>query len=190
MEFYSKARDFISDSWRFQFPTGWNSTEVLYYYPECNVVCFNSQRDGILLFYIGGNIFLSRFQFPTGWNSTRFWYIVGLLNNTVSIPNGMEFYSFLCSYRASIICFNSQRDGILRCLRWWKGWIWIVSIPNGMEFYAVARFRQLLLYVVSIPNGMEFYSLRLCLVWEFSRSFNSQRDGILLKREDGSTKRV
>ena len=99
---------------------------------------FNSQRDGILLYYVCGRLVHEYvFQFPTGWNSTVFLgelYIVF----TVSIPNGMEFYAFyhlgvdvlamfqfptgwnstlssLC-VRLGLCCFNSQRDGILRKL--------------------------------------------------------------------------
>ena len=55
-------------------------------------ICFNSQRDGILLkhSYIGA--FRMMFQFPTGWNSTS-------ADNT-----GVYKYD----------SFNSQRDEILR----------------------------------------------------------------------------
>ena len=54
----------------FQFPTGWNSTyiELCAHKP---LGCFNSQRDGILR---NSRIDLQNeklFQFPTGWNSTK-----------------------------------------------------------------------------------------------------------------------
>ena len=55
---------------------------------------FNSQRDGILqCHYYREPYFPRRFQFPTGWNSTllvKFFQIIAI---SVSIPNGMEFYS-------------------------------------------------------------------------------------------------
>ena len=55
-----------------------------------------------------------------------------------------------------------------------------VSIPNRMKFYPARNESRRLLFQVSIPNGMEFYTI---LVWLIivSVSFNSQRDGILLK---------
>ena len=162
MEFYIslylEQREFLL----FQFPTGWNSTLQK---------CFDSTCK-------------SQFQFPTGWNSTRIMQI-GMHQQVVSIPNGMEFYNLpnpqACK---SYDSFNSQRDGILLslsrvCLRS----ISSVSIPNGMEFYvsAMIEFIHLrmfqfptgwnstfawylcrLLQVVSIPNGMEFYFMQ-CL---------------------------
>ena len=100
---------------KFQFPTGWNSTLLLKififlfcvsipngmeFYPTrlataAAYLCFNSQRDGILLFP-GGAEYLARLSF----NSQR----DGILR---------EFKAF-----DGLIgdCFNSQRDGILRCL--------------------------------------------------------------------------
>ena len=76
----------------FQFPTGWNSThirnslDVMYHR-------FNSQRDGILLCGSPRRLKYSLwFQFPTGWNST--------LKKTQLVY-------------AVITRFNSQRDGIL-----------------------------------------------------------------------------
>ena len=57
-------------------------------------------------------------------------------NITVSIPNGMEFYTAIASnapkYTTS---FNSQRDGILPHQAKKETSNIIVSIPNGMEFY-------------------------------------------------------
>ena len=76
---------------KFQFPTGWNSTQTMLVVDESSF-SFNSQRDGILLgdrtpcdsprrvsipngmeFYAGiilKDPYLWEFQFPTGWNST------------------------------------------------------------------------------------------------------------------------
>ena len=58
-----------------------------------------------------------------------------MLQKSVSIPNGMEFYLKI-SYRVLMTkCFNSQRDGILLVATLVKRFIVWVSIPNGMEFY-------------------------------------------------------
>ena len=98
----------------FQFPTGWNSTLHILL-RQGSLLCFNSQRDGILLSSYFIYIVIFWFQFPTGWNST------------------------VRKYQAELraICFNSQRDGILQepflKLRNFR----IVSIPNGMEFYLI-----------------------------------------------------
>ena len=140
---------------RFQFPTGWNSTEIDAEYA----------------------LYYSVFQFPTGWNSTlgrrksftgRTSFNSqrdGILHNSifngqgisqVSIPNGMEFYA---SRRTKSVPLD-------------------VSIPNGMEFYRVFSVGRLLLGIVSIPNGMEFYLMSM-LYLLFILCFNSQRDGIL-----------
>ena len=70
MEFYHQ--EFTADRRRsvFQFPTGWNSTQIRAH-AELILSCFNSQRDGILqkLFPSFRNL-RKLFQFPTGWNST------------------------------------------------------------------------------------------------------------------------
>ncbi len=81
----------------------------------------------------------------------------------VSIPNGMEFYSFGLPSMSEINSFNSQRDGILPSTWLLSSLSPFVSIPNGMEFYVFS------------PNSL---ILDAC--------FNSQRDGILraLKRQE------
>ena len=76
----------------FQFPTGWNSTFLLVVGLSFEFG-FNSQRDGILQNCIAPKIYQAY---------------------TVSIPNGMEFYSLLCrGIVRKLNSFNSQRDGIL-----------------------------------------------------------------------------
>ena len=76
----------------FQFPTGWNSTLAVTPTNTPNPR-FNSQRDGILQNCIAPKIYQAY---------------------TVSIPNGMEFYSLLCrGIVRKLNSFNSQRDGIL-----------------------------------------------------------------------------
>ena len=55
-------------------------------------ISFNSQRDGILrAAYVADTFAPGMFQFPTGWNSTISANTL-LLKDSVSIPNGMEFY--------------------------------------------------------------------------------------------------
>ena len=96
---------------------------------------FNSQRDGIL-------------QNTSTYSNA---------STTVSIPNGMEFYSkeTLKSFEPEL-SFNSQRDGILPARLFSSSLTIEVSIPNGMEFY-------------SSLSSSSFFCAR----------FNSQRDGIL-----------
>ena len=100
---------------RFQFPTGWNSTLNSTILSERSK-CFNSQRDGILLWIgIAWGIAIG-----SSFNSQR----DGILHSScvaqydgrqlVSIPNGMEFYVDTFSSCCVRSCFNSQRDGILR----------------------------------------------------------------------------
>ena len=100
---------------KFQFPMGWNSTQL-------------NEKDKRAR---------GAFQFPTGWNSTISFEKIWCQWWSVSIPNGMEFYigekidwilssvfqfptgwnSTLLSLSMLVIrcSFNSQRDGILRC---------------------------------------------------------------------------
>ena len=112
------------------------------FYPEqiaspAALLCFNSQRDGILLDISLSRVCLRRFQFPTGWNSTELGSIhihqqplrfnsqrdgilrippgILLLSRVVSIPNGMEFYAAQARQLNYDFRFNSQRDGILLC---------------------------------------------------------------------------
>ena len=80
---------------------------------------------------------LKSFQFPTGWNST----------DEIEAEKRME------------RCFNSQRDGILRCPKATnRARFASVSIPNGMEFYSSIFAKFAISSLVSIPNGMEFYT--------------------------------
>ena len=78
----------------FQFPTGWNSTEDERHRGRPAIICFNSQRDGILL-----RDSATAKPALSSFNSQR----DGILQTParsflsaqgVSIPNGMEFYSF------------------------------------------------------------------------------------------------
>ena len=78
---------------------------------------FNSQRDGILHRPELSNYYTFEFQFPTGWNSTCCSRLLSF-SLSVSIPNGMEFYSYQ-------IFYGTRFGG--------------VSIPNGMEFYSFAE---------------------------------------------------
>ena len=51
MEFYHMLGFFAPRSKLFQFPTGWNST-LSSLCVRLGLCCFNSQRDGILLYYV------------------------------------------------------------------------------------------------------------------------------------------
>ena len=158
---------------KFQFPTGWNSTLLLHFYTLC-FLCFNSQRDGILLEYPKS---LYRLRLFRRFNSQRdgilqSFFFQHSLFSLVSIPNGMEFYHFARrDIHLSKARFNSQRDGILRrnyketrllrsTFQFPTGWnstcpkavyksYLRVSIPNGMEFYADGR-------VISILQKFKF----------------------------------
>ena len=77
----------------FQFPTGWNSTQIYEQTTE-SWPSFNSQRDGILLKDTEILRLPITFQFPTGWNSTQ------SCNEIIKDRTG----------------FNSQRDGILQMI--------------------------------------------------------------------------
>ena len=93
MEFYTIEATIKTAGVEFQFPTGWNSTQL----PK-ELWSWNAQE---FQFPTGWNSTLiacdirrreRRFQFPTGWNST-FLFRWGRALLRVSIPNGMEFYS-------------------------------------------------------------------------------------------------
>ena len=118
---------------KFQFPTGWNST---FHAPIVYRVArsFNSQRDGILP-RVGkkGRPFLS-FQFPTGWNSTI---------NSLGVSEYFE-------------SFNSQRDGILPAVLADSGEHIAFQFPTGWNS-TQCKTSPLRYRFVSIPNGMEFY---------------------------------
>ena len=135
MEFYNNAtRQQISTVREFQFPTGWNSTKDLHVTARKPPLCFNSQRDGILQFAL----------------------IADFICTTVSIPNGMEFYSSTHYGRITICSFNSQRDGILPFLVLSFCILSLFQFPTGWNStQTVHRFCRLL------------------------ARFNSQRDGIL-----------
>ena len=115
----------------FQFPTGWNST---LFRPHQNLentvsipngmefywciamssdylnICFNSQRDGILLYTILG------FSFPNySFNSQR---------DGILLTLGSLILLF-------IICFNSQRDGILLKVNASSGKVSGFQFPTG-----------------------------------------------------------
>ena len=82
---------------------------------------------------------------------------------SVSIPNGMEFYSESDKYYTYAIRFqfptgwNSTLNTRSYMLHFF------VSIPNGMEFYPYKKIQQSFYKHVSIPNGMEFYSTNFAI---------------------------
>ena len=122
----------------FQFPTGWNSTNIcmflIQYQKRFNsqrdgilpcscllllAICagFNSQRDGILpkTLILSTENFM--FQFPTGWNSTRIYGNDEKYLTRFQFPTGWNSTE------------TSHRCSATECR---------VSIPNGMEFYAAS----------------------------------------------------
>ena len=126
---------------------------------RCGGSSFNSQRDGILLK-------TSRAKFRQAG---------------VSIPNGMEFYPRRKNLQIYNPGFNSQRDGILHLRKWKELRKGIVSIPNGMEFYIADTHIILELLLFQFPTGWNSTNLWVFCFMLGLDSFNSQRDGILLK---------
>ena len=125
----------------------------------------------------------------------------------VSIPNGMEFYAFQTAGIWPRKSFNSQRDGILLTYAWYSAVSWsrFNSQRDGILLYAAKREAKAVegfnsqrdgillkmivvsvsLSFVSIPNGMEFYPG--CVKYVIGgKRFNSQRDGILRRRQEAS----
>ena len=123
-----------TELYKFQFPTGWNSTIINsrmllhsfvsipngmeFYAVSVWVsvinISFNSQRDGILRFWnLSGSYVFKMFQFPTGWNSTGVFAINQSKFTEFQFPTGWN---------------STGRKNYFRHSE-------IVSIPNGMEFY-------------------------------------------------------
>ena len=106
-------------------------------------------------------------QLQTRWNFTLC-RAISAGTKSVSIPNGMEFYTRPKKFPNVTAEFqfptgwNSTLFGQSLCR-----WVW-VSIPNGMEFYGIDMTKQ------------EFVSKR----------FNSKRDGILRSRFGESTPKI
>ena len=158
MEFYSEPLNTLYKYAQFQFPTGWNSTEAIGFLISHYGVSIPNGMEFYLSFR---DVFIKAcwFQFPTGWNST-----VKNKANRRRLPQS----------------FNSQRDGILRCLRcrllaWLK-----FQFPTGWNSTVYTYNSSDQIDLVSIPNGMEFYFTILKNDKVIYIGFNSQRDGILL----------
>ena len=99
----------------------------------------------------------ARFQFPTGWNSTKSGNAGRLALETVSIPNGMEFYLKDISVKPHLM---------------------LVSIPNGMEFYKWIWDNPIIGIPFQFPTGWNS-TINATSYFCSSGCFNSQRDGIL-----------
>ena len=91
MEFYLNEGDSVILIAAFQFPTGWNSTLGLIERGE-NDDCFNSQRDGILLWRAGREAKTRDVSIPNGMEFYPAGAGLPRAAKSVSIPNGMEFY--------------------------------------------------------------------------------------------------
>ena len=156
MEFYVERERAKRALHSFQFSTGWNSTKQKYrlfrntpvsipngmeFYPavgveKANLSCFNSQRDGILLYSLQSpkrtlSCFNSQrdgillafsatfcdslwFQFPTGWNSTIHTSPQIRAKYQFQFPTGWNSTEKQARAYGQFQRFNSQRDGILR----------------------------------------------------------------------------
>ena len=114
MEFYPDHFFYLIKQKEFQFPTGWNSTNICKTMVWCKKTSFNSQRDGILPLAHQPNRPITIVSIPNGM---EFYGCLSRLYQdllSVSIPNGMEFYSTAFLVFSLEVSFNSQRDGILR----------------------------------------------------------------------------
>ena len=130
MEFYRGNLVDVFATVEFQFPTGWNST-IIDPNSSADDVCFNSQRDGILLEPMSREV-AEKIRF----NSQR---------------DGILLFRYFALGVPS--SFNSQRDGIL--LNFISDFFWKlpVSIPNGMEFYPLAFASCSIASLFQFPTG-------------------------------------
>jgi len=114
MEFYLEARYVDRENRHVSIPNGMEFyvTTGLKTYKN---MCFNSQRDGILLSADRSLSFrYLTFQFPTGWNSTLSSLILCLSIHSFQFPTGWNSTLSPIKMATQYACFNSQRDGILR----------------------------------------------------------------------------
>ena len=117
----------------FQFPTGWNSTNLLFDWKQ-----------------------ILEFQFPTGWNST--FAFLRFLVPIIGFNSQRD--GILHSSTTSIVwsvSFNSQRDGILLLAEGALKNIAEFQFPTGWNSTMKDRRWATKRNLVSIPNGMEFY---------------------------------
>ena len=165
-------------------------------------VSFNSQRDGILRrAQKGGDGSKAAFQFPTGWNSTKTFahHLVTVLfqfptgwNSTKTLQRGSALsfgFQFPTGWNSTLI--GDLRRATEKLFQFPTGWnstsmSGAILLPQAMFQFPTgwnSTFCLELLchsILVSIPNGMEFYE-RAAKISAAIRSFNSQRDGILLR---------
>ena len=76
------------------------------------------------------------------------------------------------------ICFNSQRDGILRLRARISHALQVVSIPNGMEFYSVPLLSDIWLIGFQFPTGWNSTKAQTichntCILFQFPTGWNS-----------------
>jgi len=112
----------------------------------------------------------------------------------------MEFYQFFTFFQSAQICFNSQRDGILRCGVQGQTKAEVFQFPTGWNSTARSQRRRKGDAEFQFPTGWNSTYARVLrrrdpLVFQFPtgwnstrsasltsprhQSFNSQRDGIL-----------
>ena len=115
MEFYKKAGMLCRMLSTVSIPNGMEFYRSLSIANISIGYCFNSQRDGILPFdaFVGSR--KTMFQFPTGWNSTLLKTPNSAFSFWFQFPTGWNSTEVIGNiYENPEICFNSQRDGILR----------------------------------------------------------------------------
>ena len=173
----------------FQFPTGWNSTQL----SRC--VRFLFERVSIpngMEFYCESpekKALLRAFQFPTGWNST-FCSSSPAPDLRFQFPTGWNSTKLLVWQRDNENCFNSQRDGILPCIKSPSMPLELFQFPTGWNSTRVCPWGAAPIFV-SIPNGMEFYRggrgyLHPRTLFQFPTGWNST----FCRRYSGSQGRV
>ena len=116
--------------------------------------------NGMEFYSIDGVSFgeFKKVSIPNGMEFYAIWIGRILIQSVVSIPNRMEFYANNSYDDADKIGFNSQRDGILRCLcSHGDGDKKMFQFPTGWNSTWILRAAVLWKNPVSIPNGMEFY---------------------------------
>ena len=159
MEFYHSRKEAQDRKGKFQFPTGWNSTDPNTRLPGKNQV---SIPNGMEFYMRWAYTF---FQEDFSFNSQR----DGILPMPYSAETNV------------VTSFNSQRDGILLSWKFCILSISSVSIPNGMEFYVSdISFLDIQRLWFQFPTGWNSTRLTPAQIAN-GESFNSQRDGILRK---------
>ena len=121
----------------------------------CKNACFNSQRDGILLFPNSALAFVPfLFQFPTGWNSTLLREKIRDEKMAFQFPTGWNSTRLGCANEVfTLLCFNSQRDGILQSDTPWTPYFHAFQFPTGWNSTYRSILESLSFYQFQFPTG-------------------------------------